>query len=81
MAACRVLNGCDPRATESFLLMQPDILDASVWISDGRLLAHVTVHDDSSWSSGKLRLACAEELGIHLTPAEILFVSARRRAA
>lgn len=75
------MNGLDVKATEAFLLMQADVLDASVWIAEGRLLAHVTVHDDSRWSSGTLRLACAEELGIHQTPAEIMFVNARRRAA
>lgn len=73
--------GVDPKATENFLLMQRDILDASVWMAEGRMHAHVTVHDDSTWSSGKLRLACAEELGIHQTPVEILVYCARKRAA
>ena len=75
------MNGLDVKATEAFLLMQPDVLDASVWIAGGRLLAHVTVHDDSRWSPGALRLAVAEELGIHQTPAEIILMNARRRAA
>ncbi|MEA2554508.1 MAG: hypothetical protein QOJ65_2684 [Fimbriimonadaceae bacterium] len=81
MALVQVLGSVDPKATESFLLMQPDVLDASVWFTEGRLHAHVTVHDDSGLSSGALRLACAEELGIHQTPADIMFVCARRRAA
>ena len=81
MVAPYLLGGIDPKATESFLMMQPDVLDASVWMAEGRMLAHVTVHDDSRLSSGTLRLACAEELGIHQTPAEILFYCARKRAA
>ena len=80
MATTR-FNGIDPKTTECFLMMQPHVLDASVWIADGRMLAHVTVHDDCMLSSGALRLACAEELGIHQTPAEILFYCARKRAA
>ena len=81
MAVCRHFIASNPRATEAFLLTHPDVLDASVWMTDGRLLAHVTVHDDSALSPGALRLACAEELGLHLTPAEIVLMSARRRAA
>jgi hypothetical protein len=76
-----VVDGIDPKTTESFLLAQQDVLDASVWMSEGKLHAHVTVHDESSWSSGALKLACAEELGIHQTPAAIMFVYARQRAA
>lgn len=71
----------DLKETESFLLMQPDVLDASVWFNGGRMHAHVTVHDDSSWSSRALKLACAEQLGLHQTPAEIMFLCARKRAA
>ena len=81
MPALRTANRINPKVTESFLLMQPDVLDASVWLSDGRMHAHVTVHDETAWSAGKLKLACAEELGIHQTPAEILFMFARKRAA
>ena len=81
MAALRLLNQINPKVTESFLLMQPDVLDASVWLSDGRMHAHVTVHDESNLSSGALKLVCAEELGLHQTPAEIVFVVAGRKAA
>lgn len=81
MAALYVLDRINPKVTENFLLTQPDVLDASVWIAGGRMHAHVTVHDESTWSTGALKLACAEELGIHLTPAEILFLYARKRAA
>jgi hypothetical protein len=71
----------DPRATEAFLLNQPDVLDASVWLSEGRLRAHVTVHEECSWSSRALRIACAEFLGLHQAPEDIQILSARRRAA
>jgi hypothetical protein len=81
MAALRIADRIDPKVTESFLLMQPDILDASVWLSDGRMHAHVTLHDESALSPGALKLACAEELGIHQTPVEILLMFARKRAA
>jgi hypothetical protein len=81
MAAPRLLDRIDPKLTENFLLMQPDVLDASVWMNDGRLHAHVTVHDETTLSSNALRLACAEELGLHLTPVEIRFNLARRYAA
>jgi len=81
MAVLHLVDRINPKVTESFLLTQPDILEASVWISDGRMHAHVTVHDESSWSSGALRLACAEELGLHQTPADIQFIYARKRAA
>ena len=81
MHRLRLVDGIDPKATESFLLTQPDILDASVWIDQGKMHAHVTVHENSTWSSGALKLACAEELGIHQTPAAIMFVYAKKRAA
>lgn len=81
MIAPFIPGSVDPKTTESFLLMQRDVLDASVWMDDGRLHAHVTVHDDSHWSPGNLRLACAEELGLHQTPIEILLYCARKRAA
>jgi hypothetical protein len=71
----------DPKATESFLLEQPDVLDASVWIYGDLLHAHVTVHEDCVCSPRTLRIACAETLGLHQTPAEIQLMCARKRAA
>lgn len=81
MPALRLLDQINPKITERFLLTQPDVLDASVWLSDGRMHAHVTIHDESSLSSGDLKLACAEGLGLHQTPVNIVFMVARKRAA
>lgn len=75
------LAGIDPKLTESFLLSQPDVVDASVWISDGELNAHVTVHDESFVSHRALQASCMDELGLHQTPRNILLVNARLRAA
>jgi len=79
--AGHILHGIDPQTTEAFLLAQPDVLEAKVWMSEGKLLADVTVPDESGCTSGKLRLACAEELGLHQTPVQIRFKVARQYAA
>ena len=76
-----LLHGIDPLLTESFLLKQQDVLDAVVWVSEGKLLADVTVPIGSNCTSGILRLACAEELGLHQTPVQIRFKIAQRYAA
>jgi hypothetical protein len=67
--------------TEEFLLNQPDVLDASVWMSDGRLMSHVTLSDGSAWTERSLRIACAREIGLEYTPSEIVLMGARIRVA
>ena len=69
------------KVTEEFLLNQPDVLDASVWMSDGRLMSHVTLSDSSAWTERALRVACAREIGLEYTPSEIVLMGARIRVA
>ena len=70
-------SGIDPKLTENFLLTQPDVLDASVWMRDDRLVAHVTLPDETTWTPKKLQSACAFELGLHQTPRDFFIVQAR----
>ena len=75
------VRGIDPKVTESFLLSQPEVVDASVWFLDGDLQAHVTVLDEAAVTRRALQARCMEELGLHQTPREILLMAARLRAA
>ena len=75
------VRGIDPKLTESFLLSQPDVVDASVWFLDGELQAHVTVLDQAEVSRRTLQAACMDELGLHQTPRDIMLIQARPRAA
>lgn len=74
-------RGIDPKLTESFLLSQPAVVDASVWFSNGDLHAHVTVIDEYAGTRRELQAACMEQLGLHQTPRDILLIQARPRAA
>ena len=76
-----LMPGIDSRLTESFLLSHQGVLDASVWIRSGKMIAHVTMRDDSPWTPRELQAACAFELGLHQTPREFLVLSARPLAA
>ncbi|HVL39531.1 MAG TPA: hypothetical protein VM328_09095 [Fimbriimonadaceae bacterium] len=76
-----VVARIDPKQTEAFLLSQPEVLDASVWLTSGQLQAHVTVSDEARIDRRSLQRACLDELGLHQTPAEILLIQARARAA
>ena len=69
------------KVTEEFLLNQPDVLDASVWMSDGQLKSHVTLAEGSGWTERTLRVACAREIGLEFTPSEIVLMGARIRVA
>ncbi len=69
------------KVTENFLLSQPDVLDASVWVNDGQLLAHVTISAGSNWTSRALQAACTKELGAKATPTELVLFWARTKAA
>lgn len=75
------VRGIDPKVTESFLLSQPHVVDASVWFLDGQLQAHVTVHDEAHITRRGLQAACMDELGLHQTPRDILLIQARPKAA
>jgi len=52
-----------------------------VWFSQGTLLAHVTVCDETDIDHRALQAACMNELGLHQTPREIRLIHARPRAA
>ena len=69
------------KVTENFLLTQVDVLDASVWMNDGQLMAHVTLTEGSRWTAGSLRTTCAKELGLEFTPSEVVLFGARMRVA
>lgn len=74
-----VVQGGIDRAkdTENFLLSQPDVIDASVWLEDGRLTAQVTLQEGSHWTEKLIKLACAKELGLASTPSDVLLMGAR----
>lgn len=78
---CADHRGIDPKLTECFLLTQPDVVDASVWFSQGNLVAHVTVFDEADVNGRSLQALCMDELGVHQTPREIRLSMARPRAA
>ena len=71
----------DPKLTEVFLLHIPAVVQASVWMRNGVMSAHVVVHDDSGITARSLKASIAEELGLHQTPYEITVSQARLRAA
>lgn len=74
-------RGIDIRLTEQYLLGMADVLDASVWWSDGALNAHVTIAEDSSLERRHIQAACMTDLGIHQTPRAVKLVMRRRYAA
>lgn len=69
-----VAGGPDLKGVEEFLLSLPDVLDASVWISNGRLMAHVTVPQGAAVVPNSFRAACLNALGVHLTPEEVYLI-------
>jgi len=64
----------DLKAVEEFLMDLPYVEDASVWVSKGRLLAHVTVPTTAAVVSNTVRAACRKELGDELTPEEVYLI-------
>jgi hypothetical protein len=71
----------DPKPTQSFLLMQPGIIEADVWFSNHQLMAEITVSDEASWTSDKILDECKKKLGIQGTPSVLKIMSVRLRAA
>lgn len=67
------------KITEMYLLNQPDVIDASVWIEDGCMLAHVTLQEGSRWTERSLRLRIALDLGMAQTPSEMVLMSKKSR--
>jgi hypothetical protein len=64
----------DPKITEEFLLAQEDVRDASVWICDQKLHAHVTQAKGSQLSERLLKQKCESHIGTEQTPVEILLI-------
>lgn len=64
----------DPRRTETFLLQQDGVLDASVWFQGDDLRAHVTPVSHRAVCAVALREACVEGLGEAQAPESILVV-------
>ena len=81
MMQFKVVSGIDPRITETFLLAQDDVQDASVWFNGNKLRACVTLVDNSILTREDLRKACNDELGWAQTPKEIILVQSRSWAA
>ncbi len=74
-------GGVDTRLTESFLLGQPEIVDATVFWSGDQLTAHITISDTADWTPRKIKAAVCEELGLHQTPREVICQLRRMRVA
>jgi len=81
MRDSKVPKGIDAKLTERYLLGLSEVLDASVWWSEGELNAHVTVSDDSELDKRSLQAACLFDLGVHQTPRSVELVARRSRAA
>jgi len=75
------LTGAELQMTERFLLSQPDVLKASVWVERGYVFANVTVAEDAEVTNRELLNACKKELGLRYSPAEIMMLHAKQRAA
>lgn len=73
--------GIDPRTTERFLLSLPEVVDASVWVEDRGMLAHVTVSGDPSLTARRIQSECLHELGVHQTPREVYLIWANQLVA
>jgi hypothetical protein len=74
-------RSADPRLTERFLLTQPEVIEASVWFEHGELNAFVTLIDSARVSARDLRIECASNLGLELTPKHFVLQCARPKAA
>lgn len=71
----------NPKFTEAYLLSLPDVLDASVWVSQGDLHAHVTVGPNHALNADTIRAACMTDLGELGTPKSVLLISSSGYAA
>ena len=71
----------DVRRVGEFLRALPYVQAATAWVSNGRLLAHVTVLEFTPVVSNTIRSACLHELGAHLTPAEVYLIVDRELVA
>jgi hypothetical protein len=76
-----VEDGINPTITERFLLMQPNVIGASVWYTRGCLKAIVTIEDGCTFDSNGVREKCDVLLGSNQTPTEITLSYASRNAA
>lgn len=72
-------RGIDPKLTESCLRDIENVIDASVWWSDGNLRACVAVLDADEVDSRELQNKCLMELGVHQTPRAITLMSIKPR--
>ncbi len=75
------LLALDHSVLEGFLLSQDGVLDASVWRSNGTLLASVTLDDTSPTDPGLLRDLCVRTFGSEASPRLVLVQRALRHAA
>ena len=71
----------DPKRTEQFLLSLPGVLDASVWVRDEALKAHVTGDAFAELNDKELQTACLDALGLHQVPRQIVMLRAHPLAA
>ena len=78
--AIPIPKGVDPKLTEAYLLEIPEVLDASVWWTQGTLFAHVTTFDEAL-SERAIQRACLDDLGPQQTPRQVTLVAARSFAA
>jgi hypothetical protein len=57
------------------------VIEASVWFEHGELNAFVTLVDSAQVSARDLRIECASNLGLELTPKHFVLQCARPKAA
>lgn len=67
------------KVTEMYLLSTADVLDASVWMEGGSMMACVTLTEGSAWTERALRLRIALDLGMQQTPSEMVLMGAKAR--
>jgi|GEM_PF-4098261 len=65
-------NSIDLTRTETCLRELDNITDASVWLDSGKIHAHVTVNEYSTWTVTSLKRQCYEKVGFTQIPHSIL---------
>lgn len=71
---CIMRAAVDPKITEQFLLEQEEVEDASVWIRDKKLHAHVTRSKGSQLDETSLKSFCEYHIGAEQTPTQIILI-------
>ncbi len=70
-------NGAVLRKVESFLLGLDDVADASVWLHQGNLCAHVCLHEANRFTEQEIIEQCKNALPSTMVPQNVTVSSIR----